>query len=387
MMTLARSVLSSECLGDECNIKESIWSTVQKCCINCLHKTLVDSNMQVQMAGLHALKTIVQLALAESPKNENYKLALIFMGELVTDVFSLIQNSTQRPVSNESAAVVSECLKLFVLLHSMIQVNEPQQDVLNLLLQAIIMSASVDTEDNSQAGSGLRSIAMKLVSHLANVPSFTAQFRVVLLGMPFDLRQKVQDIIRASVAQESNSSLATSLPVPLPAPKLVVQSLAANLEFSSQSDSFIPTSHLEKCDDNLETEEDDDWDNFQSFPASNLVISEETNGCETEEDASKEGNDFQVEKWDGFQSFSGSKLMTDSIELEGTVEDRQLNFPSGVSEGLTDMEQEPTLQKGDLQADALEKSSEADYFDGNSDAAEKNKEFDSVDAAKNKEDF
>lgn len=51
------------------------------------------------------------------------------------------------------------------------------------------------------------------------------------------------------------------------------------------------------------------------------------------------------------------------------------------------MEQEPTLQKGDLQADALEKSSEADYFDGNSDAAEKNKEFDSDDAAKNKEDF
>lgn len=387
MMTLARSVLSSECLKDEYNIKESIWSTVQKHCIDCLHKTLVDSNTQVQMAGLHALKTIVQLALAESPQNENYKLALIFMGELVTDVFSLIQNSTQKLVSNESAAVISESLKLFVLLHSVIQADEPQQDVLNLLLQAIIMSASVDTEDNSQAGSGLRSIAMKLVSQLANVPSFAVQFKVVLLGMPVDLRQKLQDIIRASVGQESNSSLATSLPVPLPASKVVVHSLDANVEFSSQSDSFIPASHLEKCDDNPETEEDDDWDDFQSFPASNLAISEETNGCETGEDASKEGNDFQVEKWDDFQSFSGSKSMTNSIEMEGTVEDRQRNSPSGVSEGLTDMEQEPTLQKGNLQEDALEKCSEADYCDGNIDAAAKNNEIYSDDAAKNKEEF
>lgn len=388
MITLARSVLSSKRFEDEGNIKESIWSTVQKCCINCLHKTLVDSNMQVQMAGLHALKITVQLALAESPKNENYNLALIFMGELVADVFSLIQNSTQKPLSNESAAVVGESLKLFVLLHSMIQSNEPQQDVLKLLLQAIIMSASVDDEDNSQAGSGLRSIAMKLVSHLANVPSFAAQFRAVLLGMPVDLRQNLQDIIRASVAQESNSSLATSLPVPLPAPKLVAQSLSANVEFSSQSNSFTPSSHLENCDDNLETEEDDDWDNFQSFPASNLVISEETNGCETEEDASKEGHGFQVKKWDDFQSFSGSKLMANSIELEGTVEDRQLNSPSGVSEGLTDMEQEPSLQKDDLQEDALEKSSKADYSDGNSYAATKNKEeTDSDDAANSKEDF
>lgn len=229
---------------------------------------------------------------------------------------------------------------------------------------------------------------MKLVSHLANVPSFAAQFRVVLLGMPVDLRQNLQDIIRASVTQESNSSLATSLPVPLPVPKLVSQSLSANVEFSSQSESFIRSSHLENCDDNLETEEDDDWDNFQSFPASNLVISEETNGCETEEDASKEGYGFQVKKWDDFQSFSGSKLMTDSIELEGTVEDRQLNSPSGFSEGLTDMEQEPALQKDDLQEDALEKSSEADYSDGNSYAAAKNKEeSDSDDATKSKEDF
>jgi len=80
---------------------------------------------------------------------------------------------------------------------------------------------------------------------------------------------------------------------------------------------------------------------------------------------------FHVEKWDDFQSFSGSKLMTGSIEQEGTVEDRHLNSPSGVSEGLTNMEQEPTLQKDDLQKDSLQKPSEADYRDGKSDFAAK----------------
>lgn len=53
-------------------------------------------------------------------------------------------------MSNDSVAVISEILKLFVPLHSMIQVDEPQQDVLNFLLQAIIMSTYVDIEENSQ---------------------------------------------------------------------------------------------------------------------------------------------------------------------------------------------------------------------------------------------
>lgn len=47
------------------------------------------------MAGLHALRTILQTAVAENPKNNNYTVALIVMGELASDVFSLIQNSTQ----------------------------------------------------------------------------------------------------------------------------------------------------------------------------------------------------------------------------------------------------------------------------------------------------
>ena len=149
----------------------------------------------------------------------------------------------------------------------------------------------------------------------------------------------------------------------------------------------MPASHLEKCDDNPKTEEDDDWEYFQSFPTSNLVIYEEKNGCETGEVASKEGNDFQVEKWDDFQSFSGSKSMNNSVEMEGTVKDKQLNSPSGVYEELADMEQEPALQKGNLQEDDLEKCSEADYCDGNIDVGAKNNEIESDDAAKNKEGF
>ncbi|KAH9326227.1 hypothetical protein KI387_006405, partial [Taxus chinensis] len=293
MMTLARSVL-----GDEHTINENIWSSVHKSSINCLHKILVDSNVQVQLAGLHALRTILQIAAVESPKNNSLKLALVVMGELATDVFSLIQNSTQKFMTNEVAAVVGESLKLFLLLHALIEANECQQDVLNLLLQAIVMSSLVDTKENSQACAGLRSVAMKLVSHLANVPSSATQFRAVLIGMPDEMRQKLQDIIRASVAQDTTSVLAATLPVPLPAPKLAVQSAAAKADISSRSDSILFNSHMTKSDESLENVEDDDWDNFQSFPVSNTVISEDTNGHEIiTEDLSKQGTDLRVLDW------------------------------------------------------------------------------------------
>eukprot|EP01018_Ginkgo_biloba_P038967 Gb_38775 [translate_table: standard] len=378
MMTLARSVWDTEYPTDEDNIKESIWTNVQKCCINCLHGTLVDSNVQIQMAGVHTLRTVIQTALAESSKNRNHTLALLFMAELAADVFSLIQNSTQKSMTSDSAAVVGESLKLFVLLHSLMQANEYQQDVLNFLLQAIVISASVDTGDGSQAGIGLRSMAMKLVTHLAHVPSSAAQFRAVLLEMPVHFRQKLQDIIRASVAQESSSSSTTVLSVPLPAPKPVIQSLAAKVELSSQEDSFLSTTDTVNANDIREDAEDDDWDNFQSFPVSSSVFSENANEHKTDttKDVSEQETDFPGEDWDDFQSFSGSQLNTDSIVLESTLEARQLNYkptedPSVASKEFNRSKQETNTQAEDGQANALINSVKPDH--GNDDVGAKDR--------------
>lgn len=52
MINLTRSVLLVKISADEHNIKENIWSAVKKPCINCLRKTLVDSNVQVCFALL-----------------------------------------------------------------------------------------------------------------------------------------------------------------------------------------------------------------------------------------------------------------------------------------------------------------------------------------------
>ncbi|XP_057828164.2 protein SWEETIE isoform X1 [Cryptomeria japonica] len=360
MINLTRSVLLVKISADEHNIKENIWSAVKKPCINCLRKTLVDSNVQVQMAGLHALRTILQTAVAENPKNNNYTVALIVMGDLASDVFSLIQNSTQlqKLMTNELASSVGESLKLFLLLYTLIEASESQQDVLNLLLQAIIMAVSLDSEENLQASTGLRSVAMKLVSHLANVPSSATQFRAVLQGMPVDIRQKLQDIIRASVAQETKSSLAISLPVPLTVPKLVVQSSAAKSEMPSQPDSIMSISPRVKSDDGLDGVEDDDWDNFQSFPVSTTVISEDTVQYESASgDLSKQGTDFPAEDWDDFQSFSETRSVIDSTIIRENIEDGHVNSLSGAFEEHLS-QQKRTIQKENLQEDDLNKFSE-----------------------------
>eukprot|EP01018_Ginkgo_biloba_P038972 Gb_38772 [translate_table: standard] len=330
MMTLARSVWDTEYPTDEDNIKERIWTNVQKCCINYLHGTFVDSNVQIQMAGVHTSRTVVQTALAESSKNRNHTLALLFMAELAADVFSLIQNSTKKSMTSDSAAVVGESLKLFVLLHSLMQAYEYQQDVLNFLLQAIVISASVDTGDGwywtEKHGN---------VTHLACVPSSAAQFKAVLLEMP------------GYYSSFSCSSSTTVLSVPLPA-------------------------------QNWEDAEDDDWDNFQSFPVSSSVFSENANEHKTDntKDASEQETDFPGEDWDDFQSFSGSQLNTDSIVLESTLEARQLNYkptedPYVASKEFKRSKQATNAQAEDGQTNALINSGKPDH--GNDDVGAKDR--------------
>ncbi|GLJ50790.1 hypothetical protein SUGI_1081780 [Cryptomeria japonica] len=100
MISLTRLLLVMHS-ADEHAMKENIRSAVQKSCMNYLYKTLVDSNLQVEMAELHGLRTILQRDVAEKSPDKH-----------------------------------SQC--------------ESQQGVLNLLLQTKIISASVETEENSQ---------------------------------------------------------------------------------------------------------------------------------------------------------------------------------------------------------------------------------------------
>jgi len=54
----------------------------------------------------------------------------------------------QDPVTAAGAGLVGEALKLLVLLHSLVDGEEAQLEVLHVLLPAIIAAASVNGKDN-----------------------------------------------------------------------------------------------------------------------------------------------------------------------------------------------------------------------------------------------
>ncbi|XP_058082071.1 protein SWEETIE [Magnolia sinica] len=242
--------------------------TLYRQCIKCMQITLMDSNIQVQTVGLYVLKSIFQRELGESANMENNSFILFSAGELLGDIFSLIHKISEKIVTRESLVIAGECLRLLVLLHTLSQASECQKDVMNLLLEAIIMVVSVSTEVHSQELIEIKSNAMRLVSHLAQIPSSAVQFREVLLAMPVTRKQQLQDIIRASVTQGQNAAQVTSTSSsPSPIIKIPLQ-----MDKEPQANvSELVTAHpntysMEKGE---EEDDDDDWDAFQSFPADN----------------------------------------------------------------------------------------------------------------------
>ncbi|BBN09583.1 HEAT repeat-containing protein 5 [Marchantia polymorpha subsp. ruderalis] len=238
-------------------------------CINCLRWFLTNSNIQVQLAALQNLRTVSQTGSSEPKGGDSHTWALILLRELGADVTQVVYEATQKPLTSASAAAVGECLKLLILLYSLVEGDEAQQNVLHLLLPAIIAAASFQKQGSSQATNVLTAAAVKLVTHLASVPSSAAQFRTVLLQLPPESRQQLQAIIKASMSQQPSSSyVAAPAPVPLPPPKLftpaiTTSGLAAIPPPSSSSlPRAIPAAPQPAQVDDFE-DDDDDWDDFQ----------------------------------------------------------------------------------------------------------------------------
>ncbi|XP_073060584.1 uncharacterized protein [Primulina eburnea] len=83
--------------------------------------------------------------------------------------------------------------------------------------------------------------------------------------MPATRRQQLQDIIRASVTQDQIAKPAESSGPPL---VIKLPSPTEQNETSSSLRSAPPKDSPKESDSNSNAEEDDDWDTFQSFPAS-----------------------------------------------------------------------------------------------------------------------
>ncbi|KAH9566013.1 hypothetical protein CY35_04G109200 [Sphagnum magellanicum] len=262
MVAMARSV--QETLSPK--------QAMQARCIACLHSSLSSRYAAVQLAGLQTLRTVAQAGLVEQPRGEIYAWALFILHRLTTDVISIVYNATKASMTALSAGAVGEGLKLLVLLHSMVEGEEAQLDVMHVLLPVIIAAASVNVRDN-QAVAAMANAAVKLVTHLALVPSSAAQFRKVLLDLPPESRQQLQGIIRASMLQQDSASSGLPTPAVLqpaftnlvlpPPPTGILPPPPTSAHFSMRSAS-LPSQVSHNFEDE---DEDDEWDDFQANDA------------------------------------------------------------------------------------------------------------------------
>eukprot|EP00257_Ricinus_communis_P015345 XP_015573232.1 protein SWEETIE isoform X1 [Ricinus communis] len=277
-ISLAKLACQIECFG-ETKSSSPICYTVFKCCTRYFHTVLSDSNVQVQAIGLQVLKTTLQ----RSTNLEDTVFLIFFCGELVTDILAMIQTLLKKPVSKESVAIAGEGLRFIALLQTQSKASACQRGFMNILLTAIIMVFLASEDNPSQELNGLRSTAVKLVSHLAQVSSSAVHFKDVLLSMPVMHRQQLQGVIRASVEQDHSATLtkpSSSLEIKLPIPKdsqpLVVSSLP--VEETKERNSHLSEASVNSDKDSLDEDQDDedDWDAFQSFPASTSVAEKDS---------------------------------------------------------------------------------------------------------------
>jgi len=111
----------------------------------------------------------------------------------------------------------------------------------------------------------LKIASLRLVSQLAQSQTSAGYFKDALLSMPSTRRQKLQEIIRASVTQDQIST-----PTKSQLPPLVIKMPSQTEETKRQISPPLAATIVSDVsnDDNEEDEEEDDWDTFQSFPAS-----------------------------------------------------------------------------------------------------------------------
>ncbi|MQL85555.1 hypothetical protein Taro_018090 [Colocasia esculenta] len=137
----------------------------------------------------------------------------------------------------------------------------------------------------------MKTMAMRIISHLVQVPSTATQIKEILLSMPTIRRQLLQDIIRSSVSQapkgshmmSNNPSPVINLPVQLhvSAKQSPQQFASDSAHLHSHEDATKEETDGEsKIDDDVDS--DDDWDAFQYFPAAGIA----TAGPQSETDNS-----------------------------------------------------------------------------------------------------
>ncbi|XP_030484965.2 protein SWEETIE isoform X1 [Cannabis sativa] len=306
---------------------DQVYFHMFKICIECIQNVLNDSNIQVQAIGLQVLKGVIQ----RGTNADDNVFLMFFAGELIEDIFMIIQKSLKHKlITKESAAVAGECLRLLVLLQAVSKDSECQRGYVKLFLEAIVMIIMASENGYSQEFNDLRSTAIRLVSQLAQIPSSAVHFKDALLSMPLAHRQQLQEVIRASVTQDQNATQSKATPQSLEI-RLPVPTGESGEKISQCSAPVIldnKDSMVENKEDEEDEEDEDDWDAFQSFPASENAagpdskvesISKESIPTETETQTTDTAKDISDTEQEGVEEDVTSDTQGYNLPQYGSI--------------------------------------------------------------------
>ncbi|TKV98793.1 hypothetical protein SEVIR_9G583700v4 [Setaria viridis] len=241
------------------------WSSFRQC-IQVIQGSLHSTNIQVHLLGLHVLRSYAQKELTEGSESQKDSFMML-LTELLGDVFLVMQTTLKECSNKESVGVIDECSKLLFLFHTLAQSKKYQQDATTLLLEALLMVFSLSSDTVSQELAEVNIISRKLFSHFIQIPSVAIQIKDIMLSAPPERRQQLQDMVRASVSQGQ-----ITVPMNMSARSEQNVQDTNNNNPGSTADSTPEGSEccVTQGKDEKEVDDDDwddDWDAFQSLPA------------------------------------------------------------------------------------------------------------------------
>ncbi|KFK41114.1 hypothetical protein AALP_AA2G087800 [Arabis alpina] len=358
LFSLAKLAYEFDCPGDETDTN-SLCIAILKSCHIIIAAVVKDSNMQVQATALQVLKSLVQRY--NNPEEKGF--VIFFVGELIGDIVSLMQRALLKPMNKESVVIAGECLRFIMLLQTHSNTDELQRGFMSLFLESVLVVFSKTSDGVSQEVLELRNVSVRLVSHLAQLPSSAVHFKDVLLSLPATHRQQLQDIIRASVSQDSAllkpKSLVPPMDIKLPAPVVAtpVKVTSSVDMIKAETLSTVPTSLSQAStvesgnndendkeeEDDEDDDDDDDWDTFQSFPAStNLEGSDSKTESIAEEEPSFTGTS-SIQDDESNETYNS--LLAEEADDQHIASDRAADTTTGEctvdkSKGVVEVEEE-----------------------------------------------
>uniref|UniRef100_A0A1D1XDF5 Uncharacterized protein n=2 Tax=Anthurium amnicola TaxID=1678845 RepID=A0A1D1XDF5_9ARAE len=330
---------------------KSMFFSLYRHCIKCVKIALTDINVKVQAIGLLMLKNVAQKEFSEGVDAKIQHFFLFFTGELLEDIFFLVHDTVKKPMSRQSIVVCEECLRFLFLFHTRSQGGECLQFSMNLLLESIFMVFSAPFDVHSQEFNEVRTISMRLISHLVQVPSSATQIREFLSSMPTSRRELLQDIIRSSISQgQYGSQVKSSNPSPIINLPVQLDIGATQSQQQLVSDSPL-CSHEEAPKEGGgggDDDDDDDWDAFQSFPTADTAT-----GSSHSETASLPVSEFEHQS-PGPAPITVSDKANDEEIPDGVKDNTNTSIACENGTQYPSMDEQNVLETKDIQSELVD---------------------------------